>query len=57
MMAAARDHASDQSSKGITGHTGTDGSSPKDRIKRYVSFEGGGENIQYGFRTAVEVIL
>jgi uncharacterized protein YkwD len=32
---AARDHANDLGPKGLTGHVGTDGSQPIDRIRRY----------------------
>jgi len=50
LMKAARDHVKDMGPSGATGHDGTDGSSPWDRIKRYTEFEanGGSENVSYG---------
>lgn len=46
---AARDHADDIGPKGITGHTGSDGSSMTDRIERYGDWMGHiGENISFG---------
>ena len=43
---------------GVTGHTGTDGSQPKDRCERYIKMEGmSGENIDYGQKSAIDVIL
>ncbi len=49
---AARDHVLDQGPTGDTGHVGTDGSRPSDRIRRYgtpVSLSG--EVINYGDET------
>lgn len=46
---AAQDHCRDQGPRGITGHGGTDGSSPFSRIKRYGEWGGSAaENIAYG---------
>ena len=43
---------------GVTGHTGTDGSQPKDRCERYVKVEGmSGENIDYGEKSPEMVII
>jgi hypothetical protein len=55
---AAKDHVLDTGPKGITGHTGTDGSSMGQRLNRYGQWNGGaGENISYGQNTGREVIL
>ena len=49
LTSAARDHANDIGPKGITGHTGSDGSSMTDRIERYGEWMGHiGENISFG---------
>ena len=43
------DHVSDCGRKGLYGHDGSDGSTPKERIERYCDWEGSlGENIGYG---------
>ena len=58
MMSASRDHVMDTGPGGITGHTGTDGSSPKSRCEKYVKVEGmSGENIDYGEKEPLQVIL
>ena len=45
---AAQDHAKDHESNGISGHTGTDGSSVSERIDRYCEWMGTvGENCAY----------
>lgn len=55
---AAKDHARDLSLKGITGHRGSDGSSPNARLDRYGRWEGVvGENIVYEVRTAREIVI
>jgi uncharacterized protein YkwD len=52
---AARDHAEDIGPKGITGHTGSDGSSMTDRIERYGEWMGNiGENISFGQKSGKE---
>ena len=49
LMWASKDHVDDTGPEGITGHTGTDGSSPFDRMERYVTLEGtSGESVAYG---------
>ncbi|MCE5279102.1 MAG: CAP domain-containing protein [Planctomycetaceae bacterium] len=55
---AAMEHAKDTGPKGMTGHTGSDGSSAKERIKRYGKpVHSSGENISYGPTTAREIVL
>ena len=54
---AARDHANDQARTGKTGHTGSDGSTMKDRINRYGrSHISVGENISYGKEAARRIV-
>ena len=48
---AAKDHANTQSLTDKTGHTGTDGSDPFKRMKKYGSYKTAGENISYGSKT------
>ena len=46
---AAADHVRDTGSRGLTGHTGSDGSSLRQRMERYGRWSGHiGENIVYG---------
>jgi len=55
---AAKDHANDTGSKGITGHTGSDKSTSPQRISRYGKWDGRcGENISYGFNGGREIVL
>lgn len=55
---AARDHVSDQSRSGKTGHIGNDGSKPYERMERYGSWEGlSGENIAYGDDSARMIVM
>jgi len=55
---AAKDHVSEQGPTGATGHTGTDGSQPADRVSRYGTWqETIGENIAYGRSKAREVVM
>ena len=55
---ATTDHVNDIGPKGETGHEGTDGSSPSDRVERYCVWEGGVcENIDFGSKTGLDVIL
>jgi uncharacterized protein YkwD len=54
---AAQDHVNDVGPKGLTGHTGSDGSSMSDRIERYAEWSGQvGENCGYDFENPVESV-
>jgi uncharacterized protein YkwD len=58
MCLAAKDHAIDLALKGVSGHRGSDGSSPNARLERYGSWEGVvGENIVYDVNTAREIVI
>lgn len=58
MAKGARDHVLDQGPKGETGHLGSDGSEPWDRIGRYGKALGlQGENISYGPATGQDVVM
>lgn len=58
MCQAAKDHANDLALKGVSGHKGSDGSSPNARLERYGSWEGViGENIVYDVSTAREIVI
>lgn len=49
---ACADHINDLGPKGLTGHTGSDGSSVDQRIERYGEWGGKiGENISFGCKT------
>ena len=55
---SARDHQQDQSKSGGTGHVGSDGSNIRQRIERYVKWQGSiSENIFYGDGDARSVVL
>ena len=57
---AAKDHVKDQGKTGQTGHTGSDKSSPKDRIVRHGSFGSSwsmAENIAYGSVTGRDIVV
>jgi uncharacterized protein YkwD len=52
------DHCADCGPKGVMGHTGTDGSSPFDRMDRYGSWlSTAGENIAYGPNDPIEIVM
>ncbi len=58
MSLGARDLARDQGPRGSTGHVGSDGSQPWDRVARYGDWEGEiAENVAYGFDTARDVVV
>ena len=58
MSEGARDHILNISKTSTTGHKGTDGSLPGQRIDRYGKWEDAlGENICYGFNTAREIVI
>jgi uncharacterized protein YkwD len=55
---ACLDHAKDQCGKGTFSHTGNDGSSFTDRIKRYGTWSGtSGENLVAGYTTGEDMIM
>lgn len=56
---AAKDHCLDQGPKGLYGHTGTDGSTPSIRVKKYIheGYCGVGENISYGQVSGKEIFI
>ena len=54
----AKDHARDMALKGISGHKGSDGSTPNDRVSRYGNWKSTiGEAIVYRVSTAREMVL
>lgn len=53
---AAKDHATDKSVSGKTGHDGSDGSTPNSRMDRYKNRINVGENISYGNNTAFDIV-
>lgn len=55
---AAREHARDQGPRGLTGHTGTDGSSTADRVGRHGTWlRRLSESIEFGSETGRLVVL
>lgn len=55
---AAQDHVDDQGSRAARGHTGSDRSTPWDRMARYGAWSGrSGENIHYGRAGARAVVV
>ncbi|MDQ1559592.1 MAG: hypothetical protein QOD32_2652 [Pyrinomonadaceae bacterium] len=58
MCLGAKDHIKDMLSNGSTGHKGTDGSLPEQRVSRYGNWQLAlGENIAYASSTAREAVL
>lgn len=58
MSKGAMDHVKDIGPKGITGHSGSDGSKPFDRINRYGEWQQtAGENISFGNDQGRAVII
>jgi hypothetical protein len=58
LFLAAKDHVNDTGPKGITGHTGSDGSSMGQRINRYGEWDrGAGENIGYGHNIGRNIVV
>ena len=58
MSRAAEDHVRDQGPKGATGHDGSDGSRPRDRVGRYGTWGVVvGENLSYGPDRAPRVVM
>ena len=55
---ASKDHAKDLSKNSLTGHSGSDGSNPGARIKKYCSWLGSvAENISYGKKDPEMIIV
>lgn len=58
MAKACEDHALDCKTNSITGHTGSDGSTPFSRMDKYGTWSGSaGENVSYGMSTGLNVVL
>lgn len=58
MSLAAKDHVKDTGPKGITGHTGADGSNLKTRLNRHGKWDIAiAENISYGMKTGRSVVI
>lgn len=55
---AAQAHVKDQGPTGLTGHSGSDKSTPRERIERFGEWGVTmGENISYGFWEAKEIVM
>ena len=52
LLLAAQDHAKDITQNGVLGHTGSNKSSPVDRVKKYAPLPRVAEVVTYGFTTA-----
>lgn len=58
LVYSARDHASDLSRSGATGHRGRDGSTLDDRISRHAEWEGDiSENLYFGAADPEEIVV
>jgi uncharacterized protein YkwD len=58
MTSGAKDHVLDLTRTGASGHRGSDGSLPDQRVNRYGSYQGAvAENIAYAAATAREAVL
>ena len=58
MAQACEDHVDDTGAQGLTGHTGTDGSSPFERMDRYGKwYRNASENIAYMSDTAIDIVM
>jgi uncharacterized protein YkwD len=58
LCSAAKDHANDLASKGMSGHLGSDGSLPNARVDRYGNWEGAiGETIVYDLNPARQIVI
>lgn len=53
----AADHVKDQGASGKTGHPGGDGSMANQRVQRYGTANGTGENLAYGFYKARDIVI
>jgi uncharacterized protein YkwD len=55
---AAQDHVNDTGPKGITGHSGSDGSTAQSRIERHCDWVATmGENLDYGNTQADDIVM
>ena len=58
MKRACKDHVIDQGPEGLTGHRGSDGTAPHQRMGRYGNLPlKSAENIVYGERTPLEILI
>jgi uncharacterized protein YkwD len=58
VCSAAADHAKDLAGKGISGHRGSDGSTPNARVDRYGNWDAAiGETVVYEVSTARQIII
>jgi len=55
---AAKDHANDLATKGLSGHLGSDGTLPNARVDRYGDWEGAiGETVVYEINPARQIVI
>lgn len=58
MQKASLDHVTDHGPKNLTGHKGSDGSKPFERLGRYGHCPGlSGENLAYGDFEPIHIVL